>query len=247
MIDARLETIASGAKSRYGESLAIVIWDLETDVLVERNSQKAFALGELTRLPIAYAALAKAERSAAGAGAIESQLEAMLIADNLAAGDALYAYAGGADGINAALRDGSVTAMLVRTNPSGVAADVAARKDFQQGGDNAASAAGIALLLSEIARGEVLAPQSRLRLIDILAKSRQPSALRSGLPPGTRVAEVAGPSVDGFSAAGIAQINGRGVVIVAMVGGGSASAAQRAGLLASVATAAFDTTARVLP
>lgn len=247
MLGTQLDAISAAAQKRYGVTVGTVIWDLETDVLVERDSERAFALGDTSRLAFAFALLQRVDRGDVAYDDVASMLSRSIVDDDDTASDAVVTAAGGIDGVNAALRSAGVTAMLIRKNATALSADMAANRTFASGGDNASSATALALLLSQLARGDQLQAASRGHLIGLMAHTTQlRDGFPAGLPPGTRIAHIPGQTLDGACDAAIAEINGRNVIIVAMLAGGTTTPQQRAAILASVARAAFDSTARLV-
>jgi hypothetical protein len=102
-------------------------------------------------------------------------------------------------------------------------------------------------------KGQSLSQSSRNALLDSLAQVKTfPGRLRAGLSPATRLRHKTGTStafngaVDATNDVGVATINGRDVVIVAMLQGATGTGDQRDAFLASVARAASDAT-RLFP
>ncbi len=264
MLGERIDGIVRGAQITTGGDLGIVIWDMETDVLFERHSDEAFPLAGLMRLAVALAAYRAvdagtlaldapiAERP--GSITVGDALARSLSLDDRSATDALYRTVGGTDAIDATLRAAGFDGMLIRTDEAGLGLDESAKRSFAKGGDNAGSPAAVALLLAELARGEILSDASRRAFIGALVHaSGDVRRLAAGLPPGTRLAHISGTSPrfgdvrDACNDAGIAQINGRNVVIVAMLAHARGTREQCDAILARVARAAWAASAGVIP
>ena len=172
--------------------------------------------------------------------------------DNTAA-DALYRLLGGSQPINESLGALGIDGIVFRTNEAGLIADAESGRTFERGGDNAGSPASIASLLADLAQGRVLSAGSRNQLRTILARVNTfPGRLRAGFPAGTQLEHKTGTSdtvagvTDATNDVGIATVNGRTVVIVAMLRGARGSDAERDAILASVAHVADDAT-RLFP
>ena len=264
MLSERIDVLAHNVRIRTGGELGIVIWDMETDVLFERNSDQAFPLAGLVRLAVALTAYRQVDArtlhldtpiaDAPDRITVRDALARSLSQNDRAATDALYRAVGGTDAIDAALRAAGFDGMLVRTDEAGLAADAQAQRSFARGGDNAGSPAAVALLLTELARGEILSDRSRRAFLHaLLHTTGRHVGLAAGLPQGTKLAQIRGKSPryngvrDALNDAGIAQINGRNVVIVAMLSHARGTQAQLDAILASVARTAWAASADVIP
>ena len=82
MLGKKLDSIVANAQSKTGGELGIVIWDLETDVLIERNSDQAFPLAGLFRLAIGLTAFEQID-----AGKLDATTAVVLTPTELPAGD----------------------------------------------------------------------------------------------------------------------------------------------------------------
>lgn len=273
----RLDQIVAETKARTGGRLGVVVWDLGTNVLVQRNAESAFPLASVLKIPIAYAAyeaidtgklradqeiavlptdlvgtvspIADAYAGGPHAYTARELIDRMLLDSDNTAADVLYRVLGGADAINGSVRRMGIEAMVIRTDEAGNIADAKSGRSFAQGGDNAGSPAAVALLLAQLARDQVLSEASRRGLLEALSRVNTfPGRLRAGLPEHTWLAHKTGTSatfggsVDATNDVGIANINHRHVVIVAMLQGARGTPAQRDAALAAVARAAYDAT-----
>lgn len=233
----RIDQIVADAKSKTGGTLGVVVWDLGTNVLVQTNAEQAFPMASVVKLAIAFAAYQNVDRGKLHLDARTRELIARtLIENDDAASETLARMLGGTDAVNAALRDANVDAVVI-----------------QRGPDSVGSPAAIALLLSEILRGSVLSPGSRTALLDQLALVKAGATrLRAGLPVKIRLRHKTGTSstsggvIEATNDVGIATVNGRDVIIVAMLQGAGGTSPERDALIADVARAATDAT-RVFP
>ncbi|HEV7179603.1 MAG TPA: serine hydrolase [Candidatus Baltobacteraceae bacterium] len=256
MLDTQLDALSAQALKTTGGTLGVVILDLGSGVRVERNAQMAFPLADLQRLPLAvltYAAIDSGKVDPNRAGEMRDLVARMLGVNDAAAANTLYADLGGADALNALLHAIGIDGVVYRTDEAGLEAQATAGRTFAKGGDNAGSPDAIALMLTGLAKGELLSAPSRTALLDALAaESDSAGRLRGGLPANARFEHEAGTSqtfdgvVDGVSDAGIAHINGRSVILVAMLRGARGTSAERDALLVSVARIANDAT-RLFP
>lgn len=265
MLGERIDGIVRSAHVATGGDLGIVIWDMETDVLFERHSDEAFPLAGLMRLAVALTAYRAVDAGtlaldtpiaqSSGSITVRDALARSLSLDDRSATDALYHAVGGADAIDTALRTAGFDGMLIRTDEAGLGLDESAKRTFARGGDNAGSPAAVALLLAELARGGILSDASRRAFIGALlhASGGGANRLAAGLPAGTRLAHISGTSPrfgnvrDACNDAGIAQINGRNVVIVAMLANARGTRKQCDAILAQVAQTAWAASAGVIP
>ncbi len=172
--------------------------------------------------------------------------------DNTAA-DAIYRILGGAEALNSSLDAIGIDGIVYRTDEAGLIADAKAGRTFERGGDNAGSPSSIAILLGDLAQGKVLSAESRALLRGMLAQVNTfPGRLRAGFPPKTHVEHKTGTSytvagvTDATNDVGIVNVNGRTLVVVAMLHDARGSDAQRDAILASVARVAYEAT-RLFP
>ena len=172
--------------------------------------------------------------------------------DNTAA-DVLYRVLGGSQAINASLDALGLDSIVFRTDEAGLAADAKAGRTFARGGDNAGSPSSIASLLADLAQGRILTADSRNQLRAILSGVNTfPGRLRAGFPPETPLEHKTGTSdtmggvTDATNDVGIATVNGRTIIVVAMLRGARGTDAERDAILASVARVAYDAT-RLFP
>jgi beta-lactamase class A len=172
--------------------------------------------------------------------------------DNTAA-DVLYRVLGGSQALNDSLGAIGIDGIVFRTDEAGLVADAKAGRTFDLGGDNAGSPASIATLLADLAQGRVLSTESRTQLRSILSGVNTfPGRLRAGFPPDTHIEHKTGTSstiagiTDATNDVGIVTVNGRTIVVVAMLHGARGTDAARDAILASVARVAYDAT-RLFP
>lgn len=214
--------------------------------IMRLDSRVAVERGDLVR---GVSPIAEAYDRTTHVYSVRDLLSRMLVDSDNTAADVLYRVVGGADAINAALHNAGFDAIVIRTNEAGNAANERAGKTFASGADNAGSPAAIALFLSALVNGRILSASSRSAFLDELARVKTgPDRLRAGLPANVRLRHKTGTSatiggvVDATNDVGIATVNGRDVVIVAMLEGAAGTAAQRDAILADVARAATDAT-----
>ncbi|MDQ2866080.1 MAG: class A beta-lactamase-related serine hydrolase [Candidatus Eremiobacteraeota bacterium] len=185
--------------------------------------------------------------------AVRELIARMLLESDNTAADALYRLLGGAAGLNDRLRALGIDGIVYRTNEAGLIEDAANGRTFARGGDNAGTPASVASLLGALETGHILSPASRTALLATLGRVQtSPGRLRSGFPPETDLAhktgtsETIGGTTDATNDAGIARVNRRSIVIVAMLAHARGTSAERDAILASVARLAYDAT-RLFP
>lgn len=176
----------------------------------------------------------------------------MLDGDKTAA-NVVYRLLGGADAINADLHTIGIDGIVFRTNATGLLDDAASGRTFARGGDNACTPSALATLLGGLESGQILSKPSRTALLAALGRVQGGTGrLRAGLPQGTDFAHEPGTSLtaagvtDATNDAGIARINRRSVVVVAMLQGARGSEADRDAILASIAQLTYEAT-RLFP
>ncbi|MEO9169839.1 MAG: serine hydrolase [Candidatus Baltobacteraceae bacterium] len=177
----------------------------------------------------------------------------MLIDSDNTAADVLYRILGGSDALNDRMRALGIDGIVLRTDEAGLVADANAGRTFARGGDNAGTPSSIAALLGALESGRILSAASRTALLATLAAVQtSPGRLRAGFPPGTILLHEAGTSsrsggtIDATSDAGIARVNRRSIVVVAMLQGAHGTFAERDAIVASVARLVYDAT-RLFP
>ena len=156
-LEAQIDTIAGSAKAKTGGTLGVVVWDLGTSVLVQRNAETPLPMASVFKLPLAFCAYQSIDRGKlrldqrvtilpsdvvrgvspiadafpkVSGYSLRELLERMLVDSDNTAADALYRLLGGPDAINGSLHDAGIDAMIVRTNEAGNAAAEKSGRSF---------------------------------------------------------------------------------------------------------------------
>ena len=251
-----LDEANAKAKS-IGGTLGAVVIDLQTGSEADLNADEPFPMQSVQKLPIAvfmyraiddgrfkanqlitvtHADLVPYVSPVADAFATRtsysiSELLALMLeqSDNSAA-NVLLRLLGGADAVNARLRSLDYAGILIAPADAGYA-----------------KPATIAAFLSDLQAGKLMTVSSRASLLSLMSKSMTfPGRLRAGFPKGTLVEQKTGTSAttngvtDATNDAGIVSVNGRTLIVVAMLHGARGSEAARDAVIASVAGAAYD-------
>jgi beta-lactamase class A len=230
IIESGLGDAAGKAKS-LGGTLGVTIVDVTTGVGAGLNGDENLPMAGVQHLPIALLV-----DRAADAGRLQMTrdmhglLSRMLNNDDDIAADSLLDALGGSEAANAQLRALGYTAIFLAP-----------------GGAGYATPSALANLLADFAQGKLLRPASTTELLHELANVRSaPGRLRAGFPPSVTFAHVPGTLSGGDDTniatddAGVATVNGRTVVVVAMLEGAHGGDAPRDALIAAVAKAASD-------
>jgi beta-lactamase class A len=155
-------------------------------------------------------------------------LDAMLVDSDNTAAKSLTRTLGGIDALNTAIRDMGFAKIVADPTDKGVATPTE-----------------LSRLLTELVDGHLLRSSSRSALMNTLASVQTfPGRLRAGLPDNAQLAHKTGTSetVGGVTVAtndvGVVSLDGKTLVIVAMLSGAKGTAEQRDAILAAVARAA---------
>lgn len=235
-LDRGLRDAESSAHS-LGALLGVSIEDVTTGVSAQANGEQPFPLAGLQRLAVAVLVYRAADAGtlqvqqppsagAAQPATIESLLSSTLIDDDRSALDALMGALHGPDSVDTALHALALDGIFVEA----------------QDGSYASPNALMRLLLG-INRDSLLSHASNAMLLDLLRRAPAGTLLGSGLPRAVafthlsgRLAPPAAPRAE--SDAGIAQIDGHTLLIVAMLRDGGGTQAQRDRVFANIAATA---------
>ncbi len=235
----RLDAAVDAAK-RLGATLGVVVIDAATGVHVERNADVQLPMAQVQNAAIALDAYERIDRHRLAPdtpiGTDPSAPSAReLIARSLQAHDAgatgeLLRILGGTSAVNADLRNDGLDGITVAADDGGTAAPRA-----------------LATFFSKLFSGNVLSSSSRASFLAQLSRVRSdPERFRAGLPRQTYVAHVTGTSASAANDAGLITINGRTVLVVAMLHDARGTAAERDAILADV-TRAVDEATKLFP
>ena len=209
---------AQARASALGGTLGVTIVDLTTGASATRNGDANLPMGSTQNLVVAALAYRDAE-------ALPQDVVARaLLNDDGSAAKELIGLSGGAEAVNAELRALALDAIFIASRDAGYASPNA-----------------LARFLSALAGGEFVPPAETKSLLDLLARvALGPARLRAGLPPATRLSHATGTTKDGIVDAGVAYVNGRTMIVVAMLDGTHGSDADGDAVIAAVARAAAD-------
>ncbi|MDE2483121.1 MAG: serine hydrolase [bacterium] len=232
-IESRLAQASAHAKA-LGGTLGAVVIDAATGASVAVEGDARFPLAEVRNLAIALAAYERVDRHRlTDDAALREKIARMLDAHDAQATASLLTMLGGSEAVDEALRDDGLDAIFVGDDGRGTATPRA-----------------LAALFTKLFQGDLLSSSSRAALLAQLARDRSaPERLRAGFPRRAFLAHVTGtsPARDGVVAAtndaGIVTVNGRTLVVVAMLRDARGDAAARDAILASVARAVAEATA----
>ena len=232
VLDARLADAAARAQA-LGGTLGVVVIDTATGVTAERNALSVMQLAGVQNVAIALAAYEQVDRHHL---TLDRTLGAT-IARTLDGGDpaavaALVQTLGGVGQIDASLRDDGLDGITLAED-----------------GRATGSARTVATLFTKLFQGDLLSPSSRTALVAALARVKSlPGGLRAGFPPRTFVAHAAGvlrgtgDVAEATSDAGIVTVNGRTLVVVALLQHAHGGDAARAAVIADIARAVDEAT-----
>jgi beta-lactamase class A len=229
ILDSGLADAAARAKS-IGASLGVQVLDLTTGASAQRDASSGYPMAGTAKLPLAilaYRAVDSAKLSLtkkpAGTGAaIQELLGRMLVQDDAAAQSVLTSALGGTDAVNTQLRELGYDTIFLAPDGTGFAPPDA-----------------LARLLANLAEGKLLHPASTKSLIEELMKVKtSPQRLRAGLGPNARLGHVSGSAATAAADIGIAVVEGRTFILVAMLRDGHASPSIVDSTIAGVARAA---------
>jgi beta-lactamase class A len=232
VLESGLVDAAARAKA-LGGTLGVTIVDVTTGATATSNGDANLPMAGVQHLPIALLVY-----RAIDAGHVQNTrdvrglLSRMLNNDDDGAADSLLDALGGSEAANAQLRAIGYQAIFLVPNDAGYATPTA-----------------LAGLLGDIAQARLLTAASAKALLSLLGGvSTAPSRLRAGFAPGVALAHVPGTLAGGSGTniatndAGIANVNGRSVIVVAMLQGAHGSDASRDGIIATLAQLAARAT-----
>lgn len=224
---------ASARAKALGGTLGVTIVDVTTGATSGINGDANLPMAGIQRLPIALLVY-----RAIDAGRlpmtrdVRGLLSRMLNNDDDSAADTLLDQLGGSEAANAQLRTIGYQAIFLVPDDSGYATPVA-----------------LAGLLGDIVQGKLLTPVSTKALLAQLSgATTAPTRLHAGFPPTVALMHVAGTLAGGGDTniatndAGVANVNGRTVVVVVMLQGAHGSDASRDAIIAGIGQIAVRAT-----
>lgn len=223
---------AARAKA-LGATLGVTIVDVTTGATTGTNGDANLPMAGVQHLPIAVLVYRAIDAGhLAMTRDVRGLLARMLDDDDDGAADALLDQLGGSEAANAQLRAIGYQAIFLVPNDSGYATPTA-----------------LAGLLGDIAQGKLLSPVSTKAFLAALGGiNLAPGRLRAGFPSSVTLEHVPGTLSGGDGSniatndAGIANVNGRTVIVVAMMQGAHGSDASRDALIASLGKLATQAT-----
>ena len=220
---------ASARAKALGGLLGVTIVDVTTGATVASNGDANLPMASVEHLPIAvlvYRAIAAGTLSMTRD--MHGLLSRMLDDDDDEAANTLLDQLGGSEAANAQLRAMGFRSIFLVPNDAGYATPNA-----------------LAALFGELAQGKLLDPKETKELLSAFAGiARAPGRLRAGFARNVTLAHVPGTLGGGDDTniatndAGVAEVNGRTVVIVAMLQGARGPDAKRDAVIASLAATA---------
>ena len=263
----QMEKISLDAQGKVGASVML----LETHESVSFNGDQKFPMQSVYKFPIGMCLLNQVDKGAlkldekvrirksdlvppkAGSPirdkyprgvelTVRELLRYMMIESDGTASDALLRLVGGAERVNAYLRDLGVTEIIVATTER----EMTTGEEVQY--RNWAKPDAAVGLLRAFYEGRGLSAESRTLLLQLMTDSTTgPHRLKGNLPAGTVVAHKTGTSntVSGLTRAtndiGIITLpDGRHLAVAVFVSDSKAEAAAREGVIARIARAAYD-------
>ena len=224
---------AENRAKTLGGTLGVTIVDVTTGVSAALNGDENLPMAGVQHLPIAVLVY-----HAVDTGRLQMThdthglLSRMLDDDDDIAGDALLDALGGSESANAQLRALGYPAIFLAP-----------------GGAGYATPRALANLLADITNGKLLKPASSKALLNELTGMRRaPGRLRAGFAPNVTLAHVPGTLSGGDDVniatddAGVASVNGRTVVVVAMLQAAHGGDAPRDAVIAGLAIIATQAT-----
>lgn len=258
LLDNVVGDAASKARALDG-TLGVVVIDLGTGTHASRNADRLLPTQSVQKLPIAvlvYRAIDKGALAPDKAVTVDTDdlvhhvsdiadnyakrqtysvqelLDGMIESSDNTAAKALLRILGGVDAANAGLSQLSYGGIILDPDDNG-----------------AATANDLARLLRGLTNGSLLSASSQKKLLDQLAGVRTfPGRLRAGFPPNTHVMHKTGTSqtIDGITDAtndiGLISVNGRTVIVVALLQGARGDDRRRDGLIAGIARGVYNAT-----
>ena len=262
LIGAGLDRAAAKAKV-LGGTLGAVVIDVNSGIMLDRNGDRSFPMASVQKFLIALVVYGAADEGMLSLDrtitvrqsdvvtnvspiaddfakrqnyTVKELISAMLLDSDNTAAKTLMRTIGGVDVLNAAMRNLGYDSIVIGANDDGVATPRALAGAF-----------------GDLVAGHVLNVASRDALSKTLGEVQTfPERLRAGFPPGTRLLHKTGTlQQDGVvteeNDAGIAYINDRTIIVVAMLDGAKGTSAQLDEVLAEVARAATAAAATLNP
>jgi len=241
-----LERQLSSLLANKSADVGVAALDLATGETVSIKGDRPFPMASTMKVAVAAAYLQQVD---AGRRSLDdrisgqsarSLIERMMIRSDNHATDILLRDLGGPQGVNEWVRWHGLSNMRVDRT---IAQLLKARRDLWDERDSSTPMAMVELL-RRIDKGQVLAPQSRAYLLDVMARCQTGrNRMRALLPWGTRVEHKTG-TLNGYSSdvGFITLPNGRRIAIAVFARGGS----DRPRTIAETARAVYDGFARML-
>lgn len=224
---------ASARAKALGGTLGVTIVDVTTGATSGTNGDANLPMAGVQRLPIAllvYRAIDAGHLPMTRD--VRGLLSRMLNNDDDSATDTLLDQLGGSEAANAQLRTIGYQAIFLVPNDSGYATPTA-----------------LAGLLGDIVQGKLLtAVSTKALLAQLGGATTAPTRLRAGFAPTVALMHVAGTLAGGDNTniatndAGVANVNGRTIIIVVMLQGAHGSDASRDAIIAAVGQVAVRAT-----
>ena len=236
-LEQRLAALATENPGEYG----IAALDLGTGETVSFNGQRAFPLASTMKIAVAAAYLTEVDAGRRslddmiGTESARSLMDAMLVHSNNRATDHLIATLGGPAVIDGWLRAHRISGMRVDRTIAQLLAD---RRDLNDYRDSSTPVAMLGLLRL-IDTGDVLTPQSRALLLDMMRRCATGSnRIRGILPPGAQVEHKTG-TLNGYTGdvGFLTTPEGRRIAVVFFARGGT----NRPAVISTAARAVYDT------
>ena len=216
-----LENGIAAAQARakaLGGTLGVTIVDATTGASAALDGDANFPIGSVQNVIVAALAYRDAENPP------QDVVSRALLNDDQGAAKELIGLSGGTEALNTELRALALDAIFIAPRDGGYASPNA-----------------LARFLSALAGGEFLAPAQTKNLLDMLARVELGAQrLRAGFASSVRLAHATALTKSGAADAGIAYVNGRTMIVVAMLDGASGSDADRDAVIAAAARAAAD-------
>jgi len=227
-----LNDAAARAKA-LGGTLGVTIVDATTGATAATNGDANLPMAGVQHLPIALLVYRAVDAGhLAMTREVRGAISRMLNNDDDGAADTLLDQLGGSEAANAQLRALGYQAIFLVPNDAGYATPTA-----------------IAGMLGDIAQGRLLSAASTKNLLNWLTGvSTAQARLRAGFAPNVTLAHVPGTLAGGTGEniatndVGIANVNGRTLVVVAMMQGAHGNDASRDAIIASIAQTATKAT-----
>jgi beta-lactamase class A len=224
---------AAARAKALGGTLGVTIVDVTTGATAQINGDANLPMADVQHLPIAVLVYRAVDAGhLAMTRDVRGLLSRMLNNDDAGAADTLLDQLGGSEAANAQLRAIGYQAIFLVPGDAGYSSPTA-----------------LAGLLSDLALGKLLTPLStKAFLAQLTGVSAAPARLRAGFAANVTLAHVPGTLAGGDSTniatndVGIASINGRTVIVAAMLQGAHGGDASRDAVIAGTAALAVRAT-----